>query len=135
MGTGYERPGRGVYVTATAALEHGNIAVVRNYVGSVIKQLQPSRDTPKAERTVVAIGERIFLRTKGIAEAQTGAGQQGNALAAAVVGDPVYIVAATGVLTATATGNVKVGRVHAVPGVHGCPPGIIRIDMDVKDGL
>jgi hypothetical protein len=142
MGSGYERPGRGVYVTASRALVHGDIAVQNGIVGTCIKQAQYSADSARGPgRQSIAIGERFFLRTKGIAEAATGAGQQGNGVAAAAVGATIYVADGTGadahglLFSATAAGRQKLGRVHAVPGVHGTPTGILRIDMDLKDSF
>jgi hypothetical protein len=141
MGTGYERPGRGMYVTLTAAAKHGDLTVQNGVAGSIVKQQQYTSDQARSTRADVAIGERVFLRTKGVAEAQTATGQQGNGVAAAAIGAPVYIADGTGadarglLFTAAAAGRVKLGRVHAIPGVHGCPTGIIRIDMDLKDSF
>lgn len=142
MGTGYERPGRGLYLNATAAIPHGDLTVERNMVGSAIKQQAYDSDSARGPgRKLIAIGERFFLRTKGVCEAETGTGKQGAAVAAAAVGDAIFIATGAGadargtLHAAAAAGRVKLGRVHAVPGVHGTPTGILRVDMDAKDTI
>jgi hypothetical protein len=136
MGTGYERPGRGHYVNATRAIQHGDITAVANMVGSAIKQQAYDSDAAKSTRQTIANGERFFLRVKGIAEAETGAGKQGAAIAASAVGTPVWIDTTDDSLELAAGANRrKLGVIVAVPGVHGCPPGIARIDMDMKDSI
>lgn len=142
MGSGYERPGRGVYVTATRALVHGDLVVQGGYAGSAIKQAAYAADSARGPgRQSIAIGERFFLRTKGVAEVMTGTGLQGNGVAAATVGTTIFIADGTGadahglLFTATAAGRVKLGRVYSIPGIHGTPTGRLRIDMDAKDSF
>lgn len=143
MGTGYERPGRGTYVNITGAeCDHGDLWTERALTGSVIKQAAYDADSARGTgRARCAIGERVFLRTKGVAEAETAVGKQGNGIVALGQGDPVYIADGSGadakglLFGAAAAGRLIFGRVHAVPGVHGCPPGIIRIDQDLKDSI
>lgn len=142
MGTGYERPGRGLYVNATRVLDHGDLTVERHIPGSAIKQAAYSYDSARGVgRRQIDIGERFFLRTKGIAEAGTDVGQQGAAVSAAQVGDAIYIADGSGadvaglLFAAAAAGRIALGRVHAIPGLHGTPPNVIRVDMDLKDTI
>lgn len=140
MGTGYERPGRGAYVSVTgAAVPHGDCWTEGGRVGTVIKQQAYDADSARGPgRALCAIGERVFLRMKGIAEARTGVGEQGAAIAALAFGAPVFIADGTGadakgtLHPADAAGRVGYGFVHEVPGIHGTPTGIIRIDLDQK---
>src|SRR4051794_23945079 len=118
MGSGYERPGRGHYVTASRALVHGDLVVQNGWAGSAIKQAAYAADSARGPgRQSIAIGERFFVRIKGDAEAETGTGKQGNGIAAAATGATVYIADGTGadahglLFTATAAGRVKLGRV------------------------
>lgn len=129
MGTGYERPGRGFYINAPAECKHGDVIVAGGVPGSVIKQRGYStRTTLPEDFDTVASGERIFLRTKGVCEI--------DALVSADPGDPVYIDPDDFTTSLTQAGNaVILGRVTDTPGVHGCPTGINRVDMDLKDGV
>src|SRR3954470_15497484 len=92
----YERRRRGLDLTANAQITHG----VPHYQGGVagipIKQDNPKTLDSLAARTQIASGVKYFLRTKGEAELDN------SPLAAATVGQAVYIVRATDALTLTA---------------------------------
>lgn len=125
----YERPGRAKYVAATKAVDHGKPTVEGNFAGTAVKQKPQPWSVGLTGQQTIAITERFVIRDKGICEvANTG-------IAAAVVGDPVYIVAATNALTTTAAGNVKFGRVAELPGAQnrGVATGKVRIDLDQRD--
>lgn len=126
------RPGRMKRVTASKAINHGAPAVEQNYVGLAVKTsvrrwfegLTIGGDG-QAAPAVIANGESFNMIVKGEVEV--------DQLAGAAKGDPVYIVAATGVLTETAAGNVPFGRVADTGGQRGLPAGRMRVDLDDKD--
>lgn len=122
------RPGRGKYVVNDSGgpLDHGQPAILDNYVGVTIKQKGNNWDVPVADQAVIAEGEQLFLITKGEVEVD-----QVGSLA---TGDAVYITAANA-LTATASGNTKFGRVADSQGERGLPTGKMRVDLDAKDSI
>jgi hypothetical protein len=126
----YNRPGPGVYVTnGGTALNHGAPAVVANFVGVAVKQRTPPWTQGFQTPAVIAANEPFFLITKGVVQVPNGP------ITANVKGDPIYIVAATGALTATSAGNVKFGRIVEVAGQRGTPANSVRIDLDTKDSF
>jgi hypothetical protein len=140
MGSGYERPGRGFYANAVGIMQHGDVCVARGVPGTAIKQEAYSYDSARGPgRAQIDAGERYFHRVKGVGEVEVGVGKQGVNVAAAASGDALWIADGSGadarntVHAAAAAGRVKLGRVTDVPGIHGCPTGIIRFDMDLKD--
>lgn len=132
----YERPGAGVYVTATKVTPHNAPSTENGFVGAAVKQKALSWSAAFSATPSIAISERFHLRTKG--EKQFPNNTYGN-LTAATLGAPVYIATTTNVLTLTgpASGtNLPFGRVSGLPGdAQGCPTGQIRIDLDQKDTI
>lgn len=123
-----ERPGNAFYtVNASAApIKHGAPCVSEGRVGTAIKQKAPAWSAGFADQDMIAVGEEFVIRTKGYGEYEEVTGF--------AVGDPVYITAAN-VLTETATGNTKFGRVIEIEGERGTPTNKVRIDLDAKDSF
>lgn len=127
----YERPGRGVDLTANAVLNHGIPHYQAGLVGVPVKQDQPKTLDSLASRTQIQSGVKYFLRTRGVCEVDA------TSLAGATVGAPVYINKTTDALSLTGTTgtNVPLGRVHSLAGQWGTPTGRLRINMDLKDNV
>jgi len=134
----YNRPGRMFYTTATKAVNHGQPVVEQGVPGVSVKQKSAGSGagsgTPQKQ---IAIGEKFAIITKGVVEVvNTGAG-----VAAAVPGTPIYIIAASNLLTTTSTSNVKYGMLieneSSVAtnrgGERGVRTGFCRIDLDKRD--
>jgi hypothetical protein len=116
------------YVTAaTKAVNHGDPCVENGVVGVAVKQKAPAASagtgTPQKQ---VAIGEPFAIISKGIVQVANGI--------SAVKGSPVYIVAATNVLTLT-SGNPKFGLCVEIAGQRGTPTAKMRVDLDKKDSF
>jgi hypothetical protein len=130
----YSRPGYMKYVAAaTKAVVHGDPCVELNFVGVAVKQKKPSSGAASgtAAQKTVAIGEPFAIIAKGVVQVpNTGAG-----VAAANVGDPIYIIPASNLLTTTASGNTKFGRLNEKAGSRGTPTGKCRVDLDDKDSF
>lgn len=126
----YNRPGRGTHKVNTLGrtINHNDPVSISGHVGVAVKQKQHNTAEGIVGGNVIATGERFWLIKKGIVQVPFVAGM--------VDGDPVYIVAADGTLTETASGNVKFGRVVEVTGDgRGVPPGKVRVDLDDKDSF
>lgn len=125
----YKRPGEGHYATNTtgSAITNGKPVAVDNYVGIAVKQKIANWDAGLAAQNLIATNEDFFIITKGIVQVDEVAGF--------AKGDAVYIIAATGVLTETASGNVKFGRVEEIEGQRGTPTNKVRINLDAKDSF
>lgn len=140
----YSKPfKRGVEVVATRQCQHGDITAEKGYVGTAVKQVGYTLATARSAVATIAVGEQFFLATKGEVECPY--------IAGAVLGDPVSITTATGALTNTTPGGgqIKVGRVSALPGTFGEPltptttgvtpviptGGLMRVDLDTKDSF
>ena len=135
----YERPGRGVYVTATKAVKHGAPAVENNLSGAAVKQRAKSWSSGYDATTYarIEVGEAFHIRTKGIHQFDIGTGTPGVLLAAAAKGAAVWIKAADNTLLLAADsdpGDLPFGRVvELVADNRGVPTGKIRIDLDQRD--
>ena len=135
-----ERPGAGVYVTATKVHQHDEPATENGFVGVTVKQKYRSPTLGIAGSKTIAVGEPFHLRTKGSRQVSTLAGSKGAAIAGGTIGQGVYIRPADDTLRlagATAAGDLPYGRITELPGVsnRGVPPDRIRIDLDQKDTL
>jgi Uncharacterized conserved protein (DUF2190) len=119
-----QKAGGHYYTTATKAVRHGAPTVEQGVAGIAVKQVEPPLTGAYADRDLVAIGEAFEILHKGQVEVDTVAGF--------AKGDPVYITAATNVLSETAAGNVAFGRVVEVAGERGTPTGQVRIDLDER---
>lgn len=127
----YERPGRGVDLTANAQLTHGVPHYQGGIAGIPIKQDNPKTLDSLAARTLIASGVKFFLRTRGVCEVDA------TTLAGATLGAPVYINKTTDALSLTpsAGANVPLGRVISLAGTYGTPAGKLRVNMDYKDSV
>lgn len=128
----YSRPGKMKYVTATKAVNHGLPATELGIVGTAVKQRKPGSGlgsgTPQYQ---IAIAEPFVLISKGIVQVP----DSGSGVNAAAVGTPIYIIAASNLLTTTAGGNVKFGMLVEKAGTRGTPTGWCRVDLDAKDAF
>lgn len=135
----YERPGAGVYVTATKTTPHNAPATENGLVGIAVKQktIPWTAAFSEHQSPTIAIGETFHLRTKGIRQVLTTG--YGAAIAAAAKGDAVYIRPADNTLQVepgAATTDIPFGRVvEVVADNRGVPAGRIRIDLDLKDAM
>lgn len=128
----YSRPGKMYYTTATKAVNHGDPVIEDNVPGTAVKQTRPSSGaasgTPQKQ---IAIGEKFAIISKGVVQVTNA----GSGVAAAAVGTGIYIIAASNLLTTTASGNVKYGMLVEKAGTRGCPTGQCRIDLDKRDAF
>jgi hypothetical protein len=135
----YERPGAGVYVTATKATPHNGPATENGLVGIAVKQKTISWTAAFSEHQTptIAIGEQFHIRTKGIRQVSTAG--QGPGFSAAAKGTAVYIRPADNSLRVepdAATTDIPFGRiVEVVADNRGVPAGKVRIDLDQKDTI
>jgi hypothetical protein len=129
----YERPGRGVDLTANAQLTHDKPHYQDGMVGVPQKQDNPKSLDSLASRTLIASGVKYFLRLKGVCQVK----QADHAgLAGATIGAAVYIATANDALVLTDTaGTLPFGRIVSLSGQHGTPTGFVRINMDLKDNV
>lgn len=122
-----ERPGRAKYVTATKATAHKAPATENGFTGVAIKQKAKPWSEGLTSPGIIAIGELFVMRVRGQHQFPN------TGIAAATLGQAVYIVAATNALTLTASGNVPFGFVAELPGGNrGVPTGFLRIDIERK---
>jgi len=128
----YNRPGVIQYAVATKSVDHGLPVVELGIVGVAVKQVKPGSGLGAgAPQRNIAITEPFAIITKGVVQVpNTGAG-----VAAATVGTPIYIIPASNLLTATASGNTKFGMLIEKAGTRGTPTGLCRIDLDKKDAF
>ena len=120
----------GVYVPAGmgTARQHGTpVRVNANVRGIALKQRNPGWDTPFAEQATIAVNEPFYCKDKGECRVKL-ADHAG--ITDTTLGAPVYIIAATHLLTSTAAGNELFGAVVEAGPQRGLPVGHIRIDMD-----
>jgi hypothetical protein len=135
----YERPGAGVYVTATKTTPHNAPATENGIVGIAVKQKAISWKAGWSEHVAasIAIGEQFHIRTKGIRQVLTSG--YGAAIAAGTKGQGVFIRPSDNSLRlegATAAGDLPFGRIVEVVGDNrGVPTGKVRIDLDLKESL
>ena len=129
------RPGKMFYPTAaTKAVVHGLPVVEENIPGVAIKQGAPAFGTGPGfvgaavnpALVTIAIGEKFVILSKGIVEVPV------QNISAGVKGDAVYIDAATNLLSKTASGGTKYGRIVEIAGQRGTRTGYVRIDLDHK---
>jgi hypothetical protein len=99
------------------------------FVGVAVKQVNRAWDQGLSNQAVIDPGEPYYLITKGVVQVPN-AGISAN-----VKGDPIYITAATGALTATGPAGGKFGRITEVAGQRGVPANKVRIDLDSKDSF
>jgi hypothetical protein len=137
----YERPGRGVYVTATKTTKHGDPCVENGLAGAAIKQKAYGWGDGYSvhEAAEIAVGERFHIRTKGIHQFSIATGTKGVGIAAATKGQAVYIRPADNTLqieTDAVATDLPFGRVvELVADNRGVPDDHIRIDLDLKDTI
>lgn len=126
----YVRPGHIFYTVATKAVDHGLPCIETNIPGVSVKTRKPSSSVGSgAPQRNIAIGENFSMIIKGEVQVpNTGVG-----VAAANVGDMIYIIAATNLLTATAGTNPKFGVLTAKAGARGTPTGFCRVNLDLRD--
>lgn len=135
----YERPGRGVYVTATKTTKHGDPCVENGLAGTAIKQKAKAWSDGYNASTYadIAVGEKFHIRTKGIHQYSVAAGSKGVGVAAGTKGAAVYIVAADNTLVLegdAAAADIPFGRiVELTADNRGVPTDKVRIDLDLKD--
>jgi hypothetical protein len=124
----YNADGRIFYTTNTTGgnLNHGQPVVSEGRVGVAVKTKIPAWDSTPASGKVIANNEDFSVIVKGVVQVAEVAGF--------AVGDPIYVTAA-GVLTETAAGNTKFGRVTEIEGERGTPTNQVRIDLDAKDSI
>jgi hypothetical protein len=126
----YSRPGRMFYTVATKAVNHGLPVIEQGVPGVAVKQRRASSGagsgTPQYQ---IAITEPMAIITKGVVQVVN----TGSGLSAAAPGTPIYIIAASNLLTTTPAGNVKYGMLLENANVRGTPPGYCRIDLDKRD--
>lgn len=139
----YNRPGKGTHVVNNtgAALVHNQPANLGGFVGVLVKQKNTHWNdgaVPDVNGNVPANliqnTEKAWLITKGIVSVDTSKAW-GTALVGAAKGAAVYITAAN-VLSVTAAGNTKFGKVIEIPGDgRSVPTNRIRVDLDGKDSF
>lgn len=135
------------YTTATAAHRHGDPVTEDGVVGVAVKQRGVASDQGLGSvaagftSQIIGVGEKFAIISKGIVQFyNTTNGRSGGPALAAVKGSTVYMTIATGALTLTGPASATVarfGRVVEVPAQDGrsVPTGMIRVDLDKKDGL
>lgn len=137
----YERPGAGVYVTATKVTTHEDPSTENGLVGAAIKQKAQPWSAGLTGQQTIAIGEQFHLRTKGIKQFATASGTKGVGIAAGTQGAGVWIHPADNTLKLTGaktTGDLPFGLIVEVVGMspgRGVPANQIRVDLDQKDTL
>lgn len=136
----YERPGAGVYATATKTTPHNTACTELGIVGVAVKQDAESWTAGYVAVKTIAIGKRFHIRTKGEKQVETVRTVAPiYDISAAVLGQAVYIVPTDNTLSLTGpvgAGKLPFGRVTGLPGdPQGCPTGRIRIDLDQKDTI
>jgi hypothetical protein len=126
----YERPGRGVDLTANAVLTHNVPHYQGGIAGVPIKQDNPKTLDSLASRTQIQSGVKYFLRTKGVCEVDA------TSLAGATVGAAGLHQQDHGRAPDGHGGRgVPLGRVIALAGQFGTPTGKLRVNMDLKDNV
>ena len=140
----YSVQNRGMHIpSCSRQVSHGELTVESGYVGIAVKQKGYTIETPRSEINIIKVGEQFYLITKGSAEVP--------AISGATLGEEVSIKTSNGALKlgAPGGGEVKVGRVAALPGTYGSPPrpggmgsypaipagGLMRVDLDSKDSV
>lgn len=128
----YSRPGAvKVDVIATRQVNHGTLTWEEGVAGVAVKTLADPATAGLVSPKVIPISEAFNMIVKGVVQIT-------NPSATFAKGDPVYITKTTGVLNNTGpmSGTVApVGRVTEIAGTRGTPTGLMRVDLDLKDGL
>jgi hypothetical protein len=126
------RPGNIMAVpSATRATVHGAPTVEPNTVAGVAGVAVKTAAAPggtglgAAAITAIGVGEQFNLIVKG----RVYLDNPGAIFARFAL---VYIIAATGVLTVTASGNVALGRCVEIAGDRGVGTGKMRVDLDLR---
>lgn len=121
------RPGQVHYAVATKAVANGAPCTEDGFSGVALKQVAAPAGTGLGSVliTQVQIGENFIIQIKGRVYVDN--------LISAVKGSPVYIIAASNLLTLTVGTNLKFGRVTEVAGTRGVGTGKMRVDLDAKD--
>ena len=124
----YQTRGTMFYTTNASGgnLTHGQPVKSEGMVGVAVKQGVPAWDTAVASLNLIANGEDFAMIVKGIVQVDEVAGF--------AVGDPIYITSGN-VLTETASGNTKFGKVVEIESERGTPTNKVRIDLDAKDSF
>lgn len=121
----FERGGKH-YTTATKAVNHGDPAIENGIPGQALKQAIPGAASGAGTPyTQIGIGEKFVIQYKGVVIVTD------PGLSSPAVGDLVYIIAATNVITKTASGNVKFGVITRLGGTRGLASGKLAIDLDL----
>lgn len=128
------RPGAREYVTATKVVAHGAPCTENNYVGIALKQIEAPYGTGLDDDliTKVQVDEEFVIAIKGRVYVSNVDAAGGTFT---TKGEPVYIIAASNLLTSASGGNLKYGRVAEVAGERGVGTGKMRVDLDAKDGF
>lgn len=122
------RPGNMKYVTATKVVNHDMPVVEVGIVGVSVKQKTPgSGAAAGTAQKEIAIGEKFAIISKGLVTVAN--------LIGAVKGSPIYIVAATNLLTLTVGTNPKFGMCTEIAGERGTPTGMMKVDLDAKSAF
>lgn len=127
------RPGAVEYVTATKAVLHGAPCTENGFVGTAVKDVAAPAGTGLGSVLInqVQVAEKFKIIVKGRVYVPN-TRNEGGAFAK---GDPVYIIAASNLLTAVVGTNLKYGRVAEIAGERGVGTGMMRVDLDAKDGF
>lgn len=127
-----ERPGNAFYAVATKAVQHNAPCIELGFSGRAVKQIAAPAGTGLGATiiTQIQVGEAFIIRDKG-RHYFPNTRSEGGTFAK---GDPVYIIAATNLLTATSNSgaNPKFGRVAEIAGERGVGTGMMRVDLDAK---
>lgn len=127
----YNRPQPGVYVTngSGGQLTNGQTVKEGTFVGVAVKQKTRSWQDGYTVQTKIESTEPYYVLTQGTVQVTD------PGLSSPAVGDPVYIVAATNVITKTSTSNTPYGRIVELGGTRGTPTGKLRINLDIKTAV
>lgn len=116
----------GVFVSngTGSTVKHGAPIKVSNHVGIAIKQRPVSWKEGLTNQNLIQTNEQFFLLYRGEVQFNTASGEAGNPIAAATVGDKVYITSANA-LTTTASGNTLYGIVSEVNATNSAPKTLV----------
>lgn len=126
----YNRPGNiHVDATATKVTLHGAPCIEEKIPGVAVKTVAPGATAALVTPASIAISEKFNIICKGVVQITNPAG-------AFARGGPVYITESDNSLASTSgAGKVKYGVVVEVAGERGCPTGMMRVNLDLKDTL
>jgi hypothetical protein len=130
-----QRPGTILAIpSATRAVNHGAVTVEPNTAtgipGVAVKTAAAPAGTGLGAAAInqIQVGEQFNLIVKGKVYIDNPGGVFTRFQA-------VYVTGTTGVLTATAAGNVLLGRVTEIAGDRGVGTGKMRVDLDLKSSV